>query len=30
VLTQGFGSTTVPLAVLVDGSSSSPYLIPIR
>jgi len=30
VLTQGFGSTTVPLAVFVDGSSSVPYLIPIR
>jgi uncharacterized protein (TIGR03437 family) len=30
VLTQGFGSTTVPVTVVVDGSSSVPYLIPIR
>ena len=29
-LTQGFGSTTVPLTVVVDGSASAPYLIPIR
>jgi uncharacterized protein (TIGR03437 family) len=29
-LTQGFGSTTVPLAVVVDGSASVPYMIPIR
>jgi len=30
VLTQSFGSTTVPVSVAVDGSSSVPYLIPIR
>lgn len=30
VLTQGFASTTVPVTVVVDGSSSVPYLIPIR
>ncbi|MBS1857021.1 MAG: IPT/TIG domain-containing protein [Acidobacteria bacterium] len=29
-LTQSFGSTTVPLAVIVDGSASAPYLVPIR
>src|SRR5262249_23659243 len=30
VLTQSFGSTTVPVSVVVDGSGSVPYLIPIR
>jgi len=29
-LTQGFGSTSVPLTVVVDGSASAPYMIPIR
>jgi uncharacterized protein (TIGR03437 family) len=29
-LTQGFGSTTVPLSVVVDGSASAPFLLPIR
>ena len=29
-LTQGFGSTSVPLSVVVDGSSSIPYMIPVR
>ena len=29
-LTQGFGSTTVPLSVVVDGSASVPVMIPIR
>jgi uncharacterized protein (TIGR03437 family) len=29
-LTQGFGSTTVPLAVVVDGSASVPYMLPIK
>ena len=29
-LTQGFGSTTVPVAVVVDGSASAPYMLPIR
>jgi uncharacterized protein (TIGR03437 family) len=28
VLTQGFGSTTVPLAIVVDGSASASYLLP--
>jgi len=30
VLTQGFGSTMVPVAILVDGSASVPYLLTIR
>jgi uncharacterized protein (TIGR03437 family) len=29
-LTQGFGSTSVPLSVVVDGSASYPYMIPVR
>jgi uncharacterized protein (TIGR03437 family) len=29
-LTQGFGSTSVPLAVVVDGSASLPSLLPVR
>jgi uncharacterized protein (TIGR03437 family) len=29
-LTQGFGSTTVPLTVVVDGSASISYMLPIR
>jgi len=29
-LTQGFGSASVPLAVVVDGTASVPYLLPVR
>jgi uncharacterized protein (TIGR03437 family) len=29
-LTQGFGSTSVPLSIVVDGSASFPYMIPVR
>jgi uncharacterized protein (TIGR03437 family) len=29
-LTQGFGSTSVPLTVVVDGSASAPFMLPIR
>jgi uncharacterized protein (TIGR03437 family) len=29
-LTQGFGSTSVPLAVVVDGSASVPSLLPVK
>ncbi len=29
-LTQGFAGATVPLAVVVDGSSSAPVMVPVR
>ena len=29
-LTQGFGSVSVPLRVVVDGSASAPYMLPVR
>ena len=29
-LTQGFGCVSVPLWVVVDGSASAPYMIPVR
>jgi uncharacterized protein (TIGR03437 family) len=30
VLTQGFGSAVVPLALSVDGSSSAPFMVAVR